>query len=206
MSLASGRSILCIYAMRYEWDEAKNLRNQRKHDGISFELAALVFEDEHCLVYADRIDCRTEERRWHAIGAARIEPEVGAVLLVVHVSGRTIVAKRSSASSRPERLKSMRSEDIKSRKWTEKERQTLRQVAGRQAAGDDSRIRFDDIPRLTDEQLAHMVRLRDARPRKVAVSVRLDAQVLAWLKSKGEGHLTRINDILLNLMEAEQGH
>jgi len=23
-----------------------------------------------------------------------------------------------------------------------------------------------------------------------------DAQVLAWLKSKGEGHLTRINDIL----------
>ena len=86
------------------------------------------------------------------------------------------------------------------------ERQTLRQVAGRQAAGDDSRIRFDDIPRLTDEQLAHMVRLRDARPRKVAVSVRLDAQVLAWLKSKGEGHLTRINDILLNLMEAEQGH
>ncbi len=71
--------------MRYEWDEAKNLRNQRKHDGISFELAALVFEDEHCLVYADRIDSRTEERRWHAIGAARIEPRVGAVLLVVHV-------------------------------------------------------------------------------------------------------------------------
>ena len=49
-----------------------------------------------------------------------------------------------------------------------------------------------------------MVRLRDARPRKVAVSVRLDAQVLDWLRSKGEGHLTRINDILTNLMEAEQ--
>jgi hypothetical protein len=38
----------------------------------------------------------------------------------------------------------------------------------------------------------------------VAVSVRLDARVLDWLKSKGEGHLTRINDILLNLMDAEQ--
>jgi len=24
-----------------------------------------------------------------------------------------------------------------------------------------------------------------------------------WLRSKGEGHLTRINDILSNLMEAE---
>jgi uncharacterized protein (DUF4415 family) len=38
---------------------------------------------------------------------------------------------------------------------------------------------------------------------EVAVSVRLDPQVLEWLKSKGEGHLTRINDILANLMEAE---
>jgi hypothetical protein len=64
---------LCIYAMRYEWDEAKNLRNQRRHDGISFELAALVFEDEYCLVYPDRIDCKSEEQRWHAVGAARIE-------------------------------------------------------------------------------------------------------------------------------------
>jgi uncharacterized protein (DUF4415 family) len=47
-----------------------------------------------------------------------------------------------------------------------------------------------------------MVRLRPVR-RKVAVSVRLDPQVLDWLRSKGEGHLTRINDILSNLMEAE---
>ena len=35
------------------------------------------------------------------------------------------------------------------------------------------------------------------------VSVRLDPQVLDWLRSKGEGRLTRINDILSNLMEAE---
>jgi uncharacterized protein (DUF4415 family) len=70
--------------------------------------------------------------------------------------------------------------------------------------GDGSRINLEDIPRLTDQQLASMVRLRDARPRKVAVSVRLDLQVLNWLKSKGDGHLTRINDILTNLMEAEQ--
>ena len=69
--------------MRYEWEEAKNRRNQRKHEGISFELAALVFEDDRCLFGLDRID-ETGERRWHAIGAARIEPEVAIVLLVVH--------------------------------------------------------------------------------------------------------------------------
>ena len=97
----------------------------------------------------------------------------------------------------------MRSEDIKSRQWTERERQALRRLARRQAAGDESHVNFEDIPRLTDEQLANMVRLRDARPRKIAVSVRLDEQVLNWLRSKGEGHLTRINDILTNVMEAE---
>ena len=49
-----------------------------------------------------------------------------------------------------------------------------------------------------------MVRLRDVG-RKVTVSVRFDARVLDWLKSKGDGHLIRINDILANLMEAEHG-
>ena len=48
-----------------------------------------------------------------------------------------------------------------------------------------------------------MVRLRDVR-RKVPVSVRLDPRVLDWLRAKGEGHLTRINDTLTNLMEAEK--
>jgi uncharacterized protein (DUF4415 family) len=97
----------------------------------------------------------------------------------------------------------MRSEDIKNRQWDEKERRALGRAAGLQAAGDDSGISFADIPRLTEDQLANMVRLRDVR-RKVAVSVRLDPQVLDWLKSKGQGHLTRINDILTNLMEAER--
>lgn len=34
------------------------------------------------------------------------------------------------------------------------------------------------------------------RPLKTAVSVRIHNDVLAWLKSCGEGHLTRINEIL----------
>jgi uncharacterized protein (DUF4415 family) len=97
----------------------------------------------------------------------------------------------------------MSSEDIKNRKWSEAEREVFRRAAKEQAEGDESRINFEDIPRLTEDQLAQMVRRRDVRP-KVAVSVRLDPQVLEWLKSKGQGHLTRINDILTNLMEAEQ--
>ena len=47
-------------------------------------MAALVFEDEFCLVRPDRTDETGEERR-HASGAARIEPDAAVVLLVVHV-------------------------------------------------------------------------------------------------------------------------
>ena len=69
--------------VRYEWDERKNRLNQRKHGGISFELATLVFEDERCLIGQDCVD-ETGEQRWHLIGAVSIESGITAVLLVVH--------------------------------------------------------------------------------------------------------------------------
>ena len=98
----------------------------------------------------------------------------------------------------------MNTEDIRNRQWTEDEKQALRKASEARAAGRDlPEKEYEDIPRLTEEQLARMVRLRDVK-RKVPVSVRLDPQVLDWLRSKGEGHLTRINDILSNLMEAER--
>jgi uncharacterized protein len=67
----------CI-AMRFEWNDEKNRLNQRKHDGLAFETAALVFNDPLALFRKDRIV--EGEQRWHAIGSA-----LSAVLLVVHV-------------------------------------------------------------------------------------------------------------------------
>jgi uncharacterized protein len=64
--------------MRFEWDDEKNRLNQRKHDGLSFETAALVFNDPLAVFRKDRI--AGGEQRWHAIGSVR-----GAVLVVVHV-------------------------------------------------------------------------------------------------------------------------
>ncbi len=114
------------------------------------------------------------------------------------------MAKKSSVSSAREELVQMTSEDIKNRRWTKAEIDAVRRMSAAQAAGEDlPEEEYEDIPRLTAEQLAGMVRLRDVR-RKQAVSVRLDPDVLDWLRSKGEGHLTRINDILTNLMEAER--
>jgi hypothetical protein len=61
----------------------KRTGSTRKNIG-SFEMAALAFEDECCLVRPDRVD-ETGEQRWHAIGAARLSRDASVVLLVVHV-------------------------------------------------------------------------------------------------------------------------
>lgn len=64
--------------MRFQWDNEKNRINKRRHDGLAFETAALVFNDPLAVFRKDRIV--EGEQRWHAIGSA-----LGAVLLVVHV-------------------------------------------------------------------------------------------------------------------------
>jgi uncharacterized protein (DUF4415 family) len=73
----------------------------------------------------------------------------------------------------------------------------------RLAAMPDSEIDVSDIPELTDEQLAQAIPFR-MRTKTTPVSFRIQIDVLEWLKSKGPGHLTRINQILANVMEAER--
>jgi uncharacterized DUF497 family protein len=63
--------------MRFEWDDQKNRVNQQKHS-ITFESAALVFNDPQTTFRKDRVV--DGEQRWHAIGSVE-----EAVLLVVHV-------------------------------------------------------------------------------------------------------------------------
>jgi uncharacterized protein (DUF4415 family) len=66
----------------------------------------------------------------------------------------------------------------------------------------DSEIDYSDIPPLTDEQLAAMAAYR--RAKTTLISFRVNNDVLEWLRSKGPGHLTRINTILANVMQAER--
>ena len=115
--------------------------------------------------------------------------------------------KKLSGSSRRGTLTSVKAEDIFNKPLTKRERETVRRTAERQAASDDSHIDYSDIPPLTDKQLAGMTRFRDSKDRlekKKMISLYVRGDVLEWLKSKGPGHLTRINDILTTVMEAER--
>jgi uncharacterized protein (DUF4415 family) len=64
------------------------------------------------------------------------------------------------------------------------------------AARPDSEIDFSDIPELTEEQWKTAVRGSFYRPMKQQITARVDADVLAWLKSQGKGYQSRINAIL----------
>jgi len=63
----------------------------------------------------------------------------------------------------------------------------------------ESEIDFSDIP-LTPNWSKAMVGTM-YRPIKKSLTIRLDADVLAWLKRQGTGYQTRINALLRNAME-----
>ena len=63
-------------------------------------------------------------------------------------------------------------------------------------------IDYSDIPEL-DESFWQRAQLQMPQPKK-GVYVRLDTDVLDWLKSKGKGYQTRMNAMLRALMESDQ--
>ena len=62
----------------------------------------------------------------------------------------------------------------------------------------------EDAPQLPPGYWAGAFIGKYYRPLKTQISLRIDNEVLDWLKSKGEGHLTRINEILRERMASER--
>jgi uncharacterized protein (DUF4415 family) len=74
------------------------------------------------------------------------------------------------------------------------------------AALPDDQIDTSDIPELPLSAWKDAVRGKFYRPVKQAVSMRLDADVIAWLKKPGKGYQTRANNILRRRMLQESKH
>lgn len=60
----------------------------------------------------------------------------------------------------------------------------------------DDMIDCSDIPALTEDFWLKAVQNPLYKPIKKHASIRLDADILEWLKSQGKGYQTRINEIL----------
>lgn len=63
----------------------------------------------------------------------------------------------------------------------------------------DSAIDLSDIPEIKNLPPDSVIG-KFYRPKKTSVTIRLDADVLAWLKDAGEGYQTRINMYLRERM------
>ncbi len=66
----------------------------------------------------------------------------------------------------------------------------------------DEDIDYSDIPE-TDEAFWEKAELRMPKPKK-AVYLRLDQDLLDWLRHQGPGYQTRINAILRSYMDAHK--
>jgi uncharacterized protein (DUF4415 family) len=71
------------------------------------------------------------------------------------------------------------------------------------AALPDDQIDYSDIPPTTEADWQNAVRGRFYRPVKKQITVRVDADVLAWLQEKGKGYQTKLNQILRAAMLSE---
>lgn len=80
-------------------------------------------------------------------------------------------------------------------KLTEAQLENLKRLAERP----DDEIDYSDIPEITDFSGFEVGKFY--RPMKEAVTVRLDADVVHWLKRDGKGYQTRLNAILRREME-----
>ena len=68
----------------------------------------------------------------------------------------------------------------------------------------DDAIDYSDIPSSSDEQWSNAERGKFYRPLKTQASVRIDADVMEWLKRPGKGYQTRLNAILREAMLRDQ--
>ncbi len=80
--------------MKFEWDEEKNLLNQKKH-GISFEAAAYVFSDENHIEMYD-FEHSIEEDRFIAIG---LVDKVLFVVFTEHKENIRLISARTATES-----------------------------------------------------------------------------------------------------------
>jgi uncharacterized protein (DUF4415 family) len=70
------------------------------------------------------------------------------------------------------------------------------------AAKTDATIDFSEMPEVRDWMGAEIGRFY--RPPKRSVTMRLDSDVLEWLKSYGRGYQTKANGLLRHAMEAHK--
>jgi uncharacterized protein (DUF4415 family) len=100
--------------------------------------------------------------------------------------------KKSSGSFRLVLLSRMKGEPM--RRLTKEQKRDIRVIAAKR----DTDIDFSDVPPVLNWSGAEIGKFY--RPKKKPVTMRLDSDVIAWLKADGRGYQTKANWLLRNAM------
>src|SRR5438034_8854893 len=100
--------------------------------------------------------------------------------------------RKSFASSQPALPNLKKGEPM--RKLTKEQKRDIRAIAAKR----DQDIDFSDVPPILDWSGAEIGKFY--RPKKKPVTMRLDSDVIAWLKADGRGYQTKANWLLRNAM------
>ena len=87
-----------------------------------------------------------------------------------------------------------------------KAREIARKEIVKLAAMVEGDIDLSDLPASTAKAWKNAERGQFYRPIKKQLTVRIDADVLAWLKAEGRGYQSRLNEILRTAMVAKPRH
>jgi uncharacterized DUF497 family protein/uncharacterized protein (DUF4415 family) len=180
--------------VEFTWDTRKDRANRKKHR-ISFENAILVFDDPFQVTTQDR---EVEgEARWQTVGMVNgatscwspthwtrsKTPSASSQRERRHGrNGGSILGATSRTRTNRKMKREVRIKRIAGRALTPRQK---RELAARAALPDD-KIDTSDIPELPLSAWKDAVRGKFYRPVKQAVSMRLDADVVAWLKSRAK--------------------
>jgi uncharacterized DUF497 family protein len=172
-----------------EWNEEKAASNRRKH-GVDFDEAVEIFYGTSLLRRSDRND----EERWLAIG----ETEGRIVTVVFTWRGDALRIIWHAAHEE------MKSERIIKRKWGERRKgktdwaavDALTDKEIEEAARNDP----DAVPLDVDWSEAVLV----IPPKKKAISIRVDEDVLDYFRKEGAGYQRRMNAVLRSFMQQKR--
>jgi uncharacterized protein (DUF4415 family)/uncharacterized DUF497 family protein len=171
--------------MLFEWDETKRQANFAKHL-IDFADAAKVFDGP----VFEKVQRRHDENRVLAMGLLEdIE-----IVVIYTMRGKY---RRIIRPGGPIAMKG-RITRINSKQGTSGATNLKRL-----RAMPDSSINYSDIPRL-NKSFWETAKLTMPEP-KDRLTIRVDHDVVTWLKKRGRGYQTRINAILRSYMEAQSG-
>jgi uncharacterized protein (DUF4415 family) len=174
--------------MLFEWYESKRQSNLAKHH-IDFQDALRIFDGP---IFEKSNRSRGEDR---VLAIGLLEDIEIVVVYVVRGKRRRIISARRAHRmlNKPRKGKTTQT--------TSRTRSKGATDFKRLRALRDSEIDFSDIPKLGKSFWA-TAKLTLPEP-KDRLTIRVDHDVVQWLKKRGKGYQTRINAILRSYMEAQ---